>query len=47
MALEVAAELMRERQPKTPAEREDLQRRLRERVRERLAAKQNRDGSKG
>ncbi|WP_437591136.1 AAA family ATPase [Sorangium sp. So ce1000] len=37
MALEVAAELMRERQPKTPEERADLQRRLKERVRQRLA----------
>ncbi|WP_438035042.1 AAA family ATPase [Sorangium sp. So ce204] len=37
MALEVAADLMRERQPKTPEERADLQRRLKERVRQRLA----------
>ncbi|MFT3764184.1 MAG: AAA family ATPase [Minicystis sp.] len=39
MALEVAAELMRERRPKTPEERKDLQERLRQRVRERLAGK--------
>jgi energy-coupling factor transporter ATP-binding protein EcfA2 len=45
MALEVAAELMRERRPKTPKERKELRDKLEERVRERLAEKRRQGGS--
>ncbi len=46
MALDVAAELMRERQPKSPEEREVLRRQLKERVRQRLAELEHQSGSK-
>jgi energy-coupling factor transporter ATP-binding protein EcfA2 len=46
MALEVAAELMRERRPRTPEERSELQRRLKERVKQRVAERDRKSDEK-
>jgi len=47
MALEVAAELMRDRKPRTAEDRKDLQERLRDRVRRRLAENERQRAAKG